>query len=115
MVFFVWLGGMVLWAIGCVIVHDAYLLPRRIPVEGWPAAVMIVGGAVTFIWPYWGTWLFWWAVGMGIYALVAFTIVNSMDAAALKAAGWPFIVIMAGGVAAILWPLLLSRDETDGQ
>lgn len=111
--FYAWLGGMALWGLGCIIIHDAYLVPRSIPVEGWPAVVMVVGGVSTFIWPYWGTWLFWWAVGIGFYALVAFTLVNSMDVAAFRAAGWPFVVLMVGGMAAIMWPLLLRREGND--
>jgi hypothetical protein len=102
-----------LWAVGCIIVHDFYLIPREISADGWPGGIMFAGAAVTFIWPFWRSLLFCWMVGMGVYALVAFIIVNSMDAAAMKAAGWPFYVLFFGGIAAIMWPHLLSQDRRD--
>ena len=91
--------------------HDYYLLPRRIPVEGLPATIMIVGGAVSFIWIYWGTVLFAWTAGIGAYALMCFVLLNSMDSQTLRAAGWPFVLMLGGGFVAIMWPWVLSKDR----
>ena len=102
-----WLAGMLLWGAACVIAHDFILVPYGIPMQDWHVGVMIGGGVITFIWPWWGTWLFWWAVGMGLFATLAYVLDSSMDAASLRETGWSSILFV-GGWLAIMWPVLWS-------
>jgi hypothetical protein len=54
-----------------------------------------------------GTWFFWWAVAIGVFATLAYVLNTSMDAAALKETGWSSILFI-GGWLALMWPVLWS-------
>jgi hypothetical protein len=58
-----------------------------------------------------------WVAGLAVWAGTCYLLNESMEAATLREAGWPFGVMYFGGFVALMWPWLLAgrgNDPSDG-